>query len=87
MVNPVVSLNLTLPVATVTSYPGGPETMLADYRSLLAARAGLPSTDNVVVFLTTATTSNNATTGGSRKATSASVVVSFQVRLKIRCQQ
>ncbi|GLC66107.1 hypothetical protein PLESTF_000385600 [Pleodorina starrii] len=76
-VNPVVSLNLTLPAASLTSYPGGPETMLADYRALLASRAGLSSTDNVVVSLTP--TSSTNVSSGSSSGSGSTVMLSFQV--------
>ncbi|GLC36884.1 hypothetical protein PLESTM_000514400 [Pleodorina starrii] len=66
-VNPMVSFNLTLPATSVTLYPGGAETMLADYRTLLASSAGLPSTDNVLASLSTAS------------STSGSVLLAFKV--------
>ncbi|GLI62029.1 hypothetical protein VaNZ11_004606, partial [Volvox africanus] len=70
-VNPVVSLNLSLSAAAVASYPGGPETMLSDYRTLLASRAGLASTDNVVVSISTAAAGDTNNAGN--------IMLSFQV--------
>ncbi|EFJ49748.1 hypothetical protein VOLCADRAFT_89514 [Volvox carteri f. nagariensis] len=73
-VNPVVSLNLTLSAASMTSYPGGPETMLADYRALLASRAGLTSIDNIAVSLIPVATGSH-----SNSDSPGTVMLSFKV--------
>ncbi|GIM03190.1 hypothetical protein Vretimale_7995 [Volvox reticuliferus] len=73
-VNPVVSLNLSLSAAAVTSYPGGPEAMLVDYRTLLASRAGLDSTYNIIVSFGAAAAGGSADTSNS-----GAIMLSFQV--------
>ncbi|KXZ41637.1 hypothetical protein GPECTOR_350g101 [Gonium pectorale] len=49
-VNPLITLNVRMPAVSLSSYPGGASSLLANYRSLLAGRAGVSSTDNVRVW-------------------------------------
>ncbi len=47
---PAVSLNVALPAVSPASYPGGAQQLLADFKQLLAARAGLDSSEGVWVW-------------------------------------
>lgn len=47
---PAVSLNVALPAVSPAFYPGGAQQLLADFKQLLAARAGLDSSEGVWVW-------------------------------------
>ncbi|GFR47550.1 hypothetical protein Agub_g9275, partial [Astrephomene gubernaculifera] len=75
-VNPLVALNVVLPAVSLTSYPGGTSTLLANFQSLLAARAGVSSASNVIVWELRAGAGSNgsSTTSGSSGVTFVSQV-------------
>ncbi|KAG2451339.1 hypothetical protein HYH02_003943 [Chlamydomonas schloesseri] len=50
--NPCVSFTASLPGVSTSTYPGGATALVADYRSIIARSASLPSTDYVVASLT-----------------------------------
>lgn len=53
-INPLITLTVSLPAVTLSAYAGTGAGLTADFRQLVAARAGVPSVENVRVWSVTA---------------------------------